>query len=852
MTDDDLPALTGPVEVVGAGLIGTSIALVCRRLGIEVVLRDTSEENLRTAHGLGAGRAATPDDRPQLVVVAVPPASVADAIVDALSRTDAVVTDVGSVKAAPLEEVAGRVGPDDLARYVGSHPMAGSERSGPLAASAALFDGRPWAVTPHADAPTPTPCASSSRWCWSAGPRRCVMEPGEHDRAVARISHLPHLAAVLVAGRLAAAPAEHLALSGQGVRDVTRVAASDPALWQQILEANSEAVLDLLAEVRADLDALMTAVASDAGPGPRRDPRPRQRRHGGDPRQARRPGATDPLGLRRRCPTTRASWPGSSATPARSASTSRTSTSTTTRAARSASPSSSSSAAAPSSCWPLSNPAGGRPTGNLLAREHRRQHRTDRVPRHRRRRHVRLGEVEHLARRGRPARPALPRHRRDVPGDDVVAAARGHRRTRRGGGRGRRRTSRASSPAPTRWRPTITVDGTDVSVEIRGDDVNAAVSPVSAVPEVRARLLDLQREVIGEGGIVVEGRDIGSVVWPQAEVKVYLSADPDARAQRRTAEQGGTDVASTQQSLLERDRIDSGRATAPLTMAEGAVHVDSTHLTLAEVIDRIVALAGGTASVTRADLPASADEHPATRLLRLLRPPAARLVRRRWPVVVHHADRVPRGGRRDPGEQPRRDHRRPAARGLLAPARPRADQAGDVRRDGSDAFLRASGQIPLDRFHADPGAIRSCLRVVRDGGVAGIFPEGTRGDGELRPLPPRCRLPRARHRRPGRAGHDARHPAARRRRQRPARRAATPSTWCSGGRGGRHSSPGHAPGNTWRPRRCCSGSTCCPSWPRALARHAPILARAASCGTIRGRPRHRARRAIQRAVITHD
>jgi len=142
--------------------------------------------------------------------------------------------------------------------------------------------------------------------------------------------------------------------------------------------------------------------------------------------------------------------------------------------------------------------------------------------------------------------------------------------------------------------PTITVDDVDVAVGIRSDEVNAAVSPVSAVPEVRARLLELQRDVIDGGGIVVEGRDIGSVVWPQAEVKVYLSADPDARAQRRAAEQGGTDVASTQQSLLERDRIDSGRATAPLTMAEGAVHVDSTHLTLAEVIDQIVALAPGT------------------------------------------------------------------------------------------------------------------------------------------------------------------------------------------------------------------------------------------------------------------
>lgn len=265
MTDDDLPVVTGPVEVVGAGLIGTSIALVCRRLGLEVVLRDTSEENLRTASGLGAGRPATASDRPQLVVVAVPPVTIADAIVEALGRSDAVVTDVGSVKAAPLEAVAGRVAPADLARYVGSHPMAGSERSGPLAASAALFNGRPWAVTPHpgADADAVGLVESLVLEC-GASPLRMV--PAEHDRAVARTSHLPHLAAVLVAGRLAAAPAEHLALSGQGVRDVTRVAASDPELWQQILEANSEAVLDLLAEVRADLDSLITAVAADSGP----------------------------------------------------------------------------------------------------------------------------------------------------------------------------------------------------------------------------------------------------------------------------------------------------------------------------------------------------------------------------------------------------------------------------------------------------------------------------------------------------------------------------------------------------------------------------------------------------------
>ncbi len=138
--------------------------------------------------------------------------------------------------------------------------------------------------------------------------------------------------------------------------------------------------------------------------------------------------------------------------------------------------------------------------------------------------------------------------------------------------------------------PSIIVDGVDVGVAIRSDEVNAAVSPVSAVPEVRARLVELQRESIGEGGIVVEGRDIGSVVAPDADVKVYLTADPAARAERRAAEAGATDVEATRDSLLARDRIDSGRASSPLVMAEGAVHIDGTAYTLDEVIDLVVSL----------------------------------------------------------------------------------------------------------------------------------------------------------------------------------------------------------------------------------------------------------------------
>ena len=140
--------------------------------------------------------------------------------------------------------------------------------------------------------------------------------------------------------------------------------------------------------------------------------------------------------------------------------------------------------------------------------------------------------------------------------------------------------------------PTIAVDGIDVGVAIRSPEVNAAVSHVSVVPAVRARLLRLQRDVIDDGGVVVEGRDIGSVVWPQAQVKVYLTADPEARATRRAAEAGSADLTATRESLLSRDRIDSGRATAPLRMADGAVHIDTTAYSLDEVIDQVVALAG--------------------------------------------------------------------------------------------------------------------------------------------------------------------------------------------------------------------------------------------------------------------
>lgn len=251
--------LAGPVEVVGAGLIGTSIALACRRAGVDVLLSDTSAEHLRTASGLGAGRPKAQGDVAALVVVAVPPDHLGEAIAAALDAAgeETVVTDVGSVKAAPLAEAARHPA---AARYVGSHPMAGSERSGPLAASADLFTGRPWAICRH-DGASATAVRRVAALVEVCGAVPVMLTPAEHDKAVARTSHVPHLLASLVAGTLTGAAPEHLALTGQGVRDVTRVAAGDPALYSQIIGGNSEAVAGLLREVRDRLDLALEAVS---------------------------------------------------------------------------------------------------------------------------------------------------------------------------------------------------------------------------------------------------------------------------------------------------------------------------------------------------------------------------------------------------------------------------------------------------------------------------------------------------------------------------------------------------------------------------------------------------------------
>jgi cytidylate kinase len=138
-------------------------------------------------------------------------------------------------------------------------------------------------------------------------------------------------------------------------------------------------------------------------------------------------------------------------------------------------------------------------------------------------------------------------------------------------------------------RPRVHLDGGDVGSEIRTAEVTAAVSAVSAVPAVRQVMVARQRALIGTGGIVVEGRDIGSVVCPDARPKVYLTASAAVRAHRRAGELGtGIDVATVAADIERRDRLDSSRAASPLLRAADAVELDTTGLDIDAVVDRLV------------------------------------------------------------------------------------------------------------------------------------------------------------------------------------------------------------------------------------------------------------------------
>jgi prephenate dehydrogenase len=263
--------LNGPVVVLGTGLLGTSIGLGLRGRGVAVYLSDPSPTNQAVAVDIGAGLplAAMGDDSPELVVVASPPDVTADVVESALADyPDATVVDIASVKAAILHDLRSRGA--DLSRYVGTHPMAGREKSGPVAARGELFTSMPWVVCPTEESSAGAVQAARAL-ATDLGALVSQFTAEEHDRAVALVSHLPQVMSSLLATRLQDTPLHALSLAGNGLRDTTRIAASDPTLWVQILGANAGKVVEILYGVREDLNRLIGTLEDPAAAGARLD-----------------------------------------------------------------------------------------------------------------------------------------------------------------------------------------------------------------------------------------------------------------------------------------------------------------------------------------------------------------------------------------------------------------------------------------------------------------------------------------------------------------------------------------------------------------------------------------------------
>jgi len=244
--------------IVGCGLIGTSLGLALARIGVTAQLHDLRPEHIEQAVAAGAGEVWQPGTDIDLVIVAVPPGRTATVLADFGEQfPHATLTDVASVKTPVVDQ------PDAIAkRLVAGHPMAGRELSGPQAARADLFDDRLWILTP-------TPASEPARidqlraFVRSVGAVTVVMTADEHDEAVALISHVPQVLASVLAGQLLSAESDHVAIAGQGLRDMTRIAGSNVELWTDILTANADPIQGILGDIEGQLAEVRSVLSGD-------------------------------------------------------------------------------------------------------------------------------------------------------------------------------------------------------------------------------------------------------------------------------------------------------------------------------------------------------------------------------------------------------------------------------------------------------------------------------------------------------------------------------------------------------------------------------------------------------------
>ena len=243
------------VRIVGSGLIGTSIALglVQRGIAVEMVDSDPSSQALAMAL-IGGGQVTDPE----IVIFALPTSKLSIVIDNEIALNPrSTFMDVGSIKSEVLRKVETFSGLST--KFLPTHPMAGREIGGAGSARADLFQGRSWILTPSADLKQ-----SSKELVLELieilGATAIELSAPDHDRAVAKISHLPQIAASLVAKQLTGTPAEWMELAGQGLRDTTRIAGSDESLWKEIIYSNRIELRQLLINLQNDLDSMINAL----------------------------------------------------------------------------------------------------------------------------------------------------------------------------------------------------------------------------------------------------------------------------------------------------------------------------------------------------------------------------------------------------------------------------------------------------------------------------------------------------------------------------------------------------------------------------------------------------------------
>jgi cytidylate kinase len=509
------------VAIIGIGLIGGSIGLATRKRGLaeQIVGYSRSEATRQLAVKLGVVDQVTDDalaavHEADLVYLATPVGAIPQLIEELSAGIDVgcTVTDGGSVK-TDICRAGNRFLP---ASFIGGHPIAGSERNGVAAASADLFVGRSYILTPVD--PDEELLARFTDFVHAIGAVSRTATPEDHDALLAFTSHLPHLWASALALTLARTDqAVNLApFSGGGLRDTPRIAASDPRLWLDIFAANKRNLLEGCEAASAAFAALRQAVAQD-------DPetllallgQAQQFRdslaHAGGPLFDSGGAEMSSRGLR----------------------------------------------------LAIDGPAGaGKST---VARDVAHE----------------LGYtfIDTGAMYRAVAHFVMQEGLTVGKDDETIGELAGRLRF---------------EFRPVGEQRHLFVDGDDVEAVVRLPEVGRLSSPVSAIPTVRDNLVTAQRQMAAGGGIVIEGRDIGTVVLPDAEVKVFLTATPHERARRRYRQLRDMGMEVNLDDILNeqnvRDQRDSSRAVAPLRKAADAIEIISDGMAREDVVGMIVGL----------------------------------------------------------------------------------------------------------------------------------------------------------------------------------------------------------------------------------------------------------------------